>query len=140
MGKFLKICSIVFWFFAAVGCKETKDGGWDSFQWQVESVSNPDHTDIDIDKQGNVRINVNSNKEKIILVVSNYTPWGIMLIEEDGQYERGYRITRDWGTVTMEKQVLAIDINNLTEEFADNPIRMEFQEGDAFSHLEIYRR
>lgn len=146
MNKCINILGIIMLLTVSAGCKEQLDGGADPFQWRVESVANPSHTQINIDKQGDVKIYLTTNKEKIVLAVLNYFPWDVYVIkegnqtEEDGRNEYGKEIIRDWGTAKLEQNILTIDISNLPPECTEYPIKLGLSHGDAHSHVEIYKR
>ena len=146
MSKILNILGIIMLLITSVGCKEQLDGEADPFQWRVESVANPSQTQTNIDKRGNVKIFLTSNREKIVLAVLNYFPWDVYVIkegnqtEEDGRDEHGTEIIRDWGTVKLVQNILTIDITDLPPECTEYPIKVGLSHGNAHSHVEIYKR
>lgn len=139
MKKIIYLLGIIF-LFVVSGCKEPILGEWPAFQWHIGSVTNPAYSEIKIDKNGNVKIFLPTKTEKIVLVVSNYTPWSMILIEGNGKYEKEKEIIRDWGTVKLEQNTLTIDIIDLPSECTEKPIKLQLSEGDAFSTVEIYKR
>lgn len=126
------------------GC-EDKDGGWSPFKWEVESISSPEDISISIQDNFYVRVQTSTSNGKIVMNVSNYTPWlprvaGEMNADKEDISQPLHSRTYPWGTINIEGHTVTLEFTNLTDDYIGKNIKIELEDGDAFSELIIVRR